>query len=366
MGAQAYIDSMKLWAEVPADPTRALAASASWLTKMTSMMATRRQWALELTLAALRLRRALLTGYTFAYDDEHHEQRVSLGQLRGEFTGLVKRYAPDALKDGVEVPHGNAPGKPSRAPSSPSQREDGREVVHDPDGSQIDAYAPERDADDTDITVERLPHLDESLDHEERRSAQEAHDIFDGIGPKRLALRLKGAKDAEAEHDKVGRGVASHAERLTLNGGRHPEVNMGVIDSRAQGWARIHYPHNDAVPCGFCAMLMSRGAIYKSKSSAGGVPSQLGEFDSYHTGDHCRAIALYVGQDYEAEPAFETNRLLTKFWRSGHWRDMGGDTDLHNWSRWFAKFAKEHQASDSDNWEKHLSSTMNDIKAASR
>ena len=58
--------------------------------------------------------------------------------------------------------------------------------------------------------------------------------------------------------------VSGAASRLVLNTGRDTIVEAVKRDPRALGWARV----TDEAPCAFCAMLASRGPVYKSASVA--------------------------------------------------------------------------------------------------
>lgn len=80
--------------------------------------------------------------------------------------------------------------------------------------------------------------------------------------------------------------LESVVERLVLNVGRDTIVNAVDQDREAQAWARV--PEPDC--CYFCAMLSTRGAIYKSARSAG-------ENNAYH--DHCRCHVEPVFNAYE-------------------------------------------------------------------
>lgn len=79
----------------------------------------------------------------------------------------------------------------------------------------------------------------------------------------------------------VGRGVpvpravdlakfktAGAATRHTLSGGRDTIIQSIQADSRAVGYSRA----TSAKPCAFCAMLASRGHVYKSAMTAGFKP----------------------------------------------------------------------------------------------
>lgn len=51
-------------------------------------------------------------------------------------------------------------------------------------------------------------------------------------------------------------------QRRIANASRETVMRSAVADPRAQGWMRIGVGH-----CGFCAMLIGRGAVYRSEST---------------------------------------------------------------------------------------------------
>ena len=70
--------------------------------------------------------------------------------------------------------------------------------------------------------------------------------------------------------------VSGTSSRHVLNGGRDALDELIQADDAAVGWARV----TDGDPCAFCAMLASRGAVYKSAMTAG-----------FKAHDHCACTA---------------------------------------------------------------------------
>lgn len=62
--------------------------------------------------------------------------------------------------------------------------------------------------------------------------------------------------------DKSGAAAAASAVRHVQNGGRAALIDGVQRDKRALGWVRV----TRAEPCYFCALLASRGAVYKDDS----------------------------------------------------------------------------------------------------
>lgn len=118
----------------------------------------------------------------------------------------------------------------------------------------------------------------------------------------------------------MGNRLAGSAERLVLSGERDT-VDATVEESdEIVGWRRV----SDGDPCAFCAMLVSRGAVYKDARSAGdvsagGVP--------YHDRDGCTAVPLYEHEDEPTEVAD-----LYQQWLDAT-KGKSGDNALRAWRR---------------------------------
>lgn len=92
--------------------------------------------------------------------------------------------------------------------------------------------------------------------------------------------------------------VAGAASSLVLDGGRQTILEGVAADPAQPRWQRV--PSGRA--CGFCAMLASRGAVYKSRDRA-----------AFKTHDHCSCTP---------EPAYAGSRLPEAAQRyRDHWKD---------------------------------------------
>lgn len=78
----------------------------------------------------------------------------------------------------------------------------------------------------------------------------------------------------------------------------------GANDTRHPKFARVP---TGAETCDFCLMLASRGFVYSSEMSAGGV-----KLDHYHSGCLCRVVAGWDGDDVEG---YDTDEIY-KRWQS--------------------------------------------------
>lgn len=108
--------------------------------------------------------------------------------------------------------------------------------------------------------------------------------LADSIESKRLATSLlvtgpvvvrkalaRGVRDDDAM-ELAQAASAGAAMRHVLNGGRDTVMDTVASDGKALGWART----TSGSPCSFCAMLVSRGPVYKSEA--------IGGFQAH---DHC-------------------------------------------------------------------------------
>jgi hypothetical protein len=86
------------------------------------------------------------------------------------------------------------------------------------------------------------------------------------------------------------------ASRHVLDGGRTAILKTMLLDDKAQGWQRV----TDGRPCAFCAMLVSRGAVYKREAT--------GDFLS-HDGCGCQAVPFWERKPEQTAQAEEFRRL---------------------------------------------------------
>lgn len=94
-------------------------------------------------------------------------------------------------------------------------------------------------------------------------------------GPNYAKYLTKRGEDPDRAKLKVVVNVSGTAGRQVLNGGRDALEELVQADPVALGWARV----TDGDPCAFCAMLASRGPVYKSRETAAFLPH-----------DHCACI----------------------------------------------------------------------------
>lgn len=146
---------------------------------------------------------------------------------------------------------------------------------------------------------------------------------LDVTGPVEFKKAIAAGKSPEQAMDAAAVRMVGSAQYLALEGGRSVMKRSIEADERATGYARI----TDNDPCAWCAMLASRGPVYKSAVTAGD-PRQGG--DRYH--DHCGC---------QAWPAFTLDEpfvgIAEKLY--DQWlevtRGAGGRNAVNTWRRWW-------------------------------
>lgn len=122
------------------------------------------------------------------------------------------------------------------------------------------------------------------------RAAQVSLTVTGPVNQKSKASRGKPLQVARDESFTQAAGAAS---RHVLNGGRQSLLTLVEGDMRAIGWIRV----TDGDPCSFCAMLASRGAVYKEDSFSRSDPrfTGPGEF-KVHDSCACTMEVVYSRQ----------------------------------------------------------------------
>lgn len=124
-------------------------------------------------------------------------------------------------------------------------------------------------------------------------------------GPVALKKAITGGRTLIVAADLAKAGSARAAMRHALNGGRDTIHASIDTDAKALGWART----TSGIPCAFCALLASRGPIYKTEQSATIAEDGL----KYHDDCSCsaepvyRADAEWPGQGRELQALWENS-----------------------------------------------------------
>lgn len=110
-------------------------------------------------------------------------------------------------------------------------------------------------------------------------------------GPVRVKLLAGSGRTGTAAHSEAKRKFQGIMRRQVMSGGRQLIDETTGADSQAIGWRRV----SDGNPCAFCAMLCSRGPVYRSADRAGDPVAGSGL--RYH--GHCGCTAEIVYGDWK-------------------------------------------------------------------
>lgn len=146
---------------------------------------------------------------------------------------------------------------------------------------------------------------------------------LDVTGPVEFKRAIAAGKSPEQAMDAAAVRMVGSTQFLALEGGRSVMKRSIEADERATGYARI----TDNDPCAWCAMLASRGPVYKSAVTAGD-PRQGG--DRYHDHCGCQAWPAFTLD----EPFVGVAEKLYDQWLTVT-RGTGGRNAVNTWRRWW-------------------------------
>lgn len=148
---------------------------------------------------------------------------------------------------------------------------------------------------------------------------------------RQLAVSKAMSGAAEMAFNATMSALASRSQREVMKSGREK------VQQSAPLWRRV----TDGKPCGFCAMVASRGPVYGSAKAAG-------DGNRYH--DHCGCtVEPFYGDPREWEPTPDEQRFIDAYYQS-YESGMGADelsaamearlaeydSELDDWARWKA------------------------------
>ncbi|WP_460082511.1 VG15 protein [Streptomyces variabilis] len=340
IGAQTIAEALALWNEVPA-AQRAVTAG-GWLRRAITLVMSRRRMSRDLARAYYRLARALQTGTTVA--DPYHPEpsHLTLGDLRREFAALVGTYQSPSPEPAGEAATGESGEASPASVGGTEPVEEGAQAAPQDDGQEPDDEPEDWER----ILVEELDGLREDEERIEREAEEELRTVLEALGTRNLDRRLsqvddeQSAKDADRQreeaHRQAGAQQAAAASRVAMNGGRSTAWHHMRRDRRALGYVRLS---RTGTPCGWCAMLISRGVAYKSEASA-----TFADGDLYHHNCHCYAEPVFSRQQYGSSELFALNREYEALWpevTKGH----TGKSALTVWRRFIRQKQRErHRA----------------------
>lgn len=319
IGASAVAEALVEWENCPPDAPPAQAAR--WLDRAVRAVMVRRAGTRALGLAYYRLVRALHTGRTVRDPRKREGPTVTLDQLRREFSALAEQR-----------PLPRTSGTPSQAGSEAARPSP--DVPMDP---PVESAAQDRES--------------------ERIAQQEARTVLAALGPlrqQRLVAQARKVQDqkraqaAAAEaHKQAGAQQAAAASRLAQNGARSKLWEMSENDSRTVGYVRLS---RTGTPCGWCAMLISRGPVYRSERSAtykGEGSATYEDGDKYHDNCNCYAMPIFSREQFSDSSLFDLNREYAEAWPRVT-RGLSGKAAVSAWRRYIKSTRGDLESPDDD------------------
>lgn len=355
IGTRAVEDTLALWDDVPPLPAEGGSrATSAWLATTVAYVSRRRLRARDLALAYYRYQRALTTKTTIARPGVENPPYMTLPELKREFEAVLNPVAQTPV-DGSEVgapPNSSpTPSQPARsAPESSQTPSTGNEELSDEEIERLlrEQGVLEGDFEDEQIPVEEIEGLEEELDELEEQIAQQVEDALKALGPDNMnrkmdKIRAQSSDQVDAErqvaHQQAGNRQAATAAREVMNGARGPLYSIGSRDNRLIGFVRVS---RTGTPCGFCAMLISRGVVYRG-SSGTSVNTTYGDLDLYHDNCQCYAVPIFDMQQFESEQLFALNRYYADLWPIVT-KGLGGKAAISAWRRFIRQEAKSQNA----------------------
>lgn len=236
-------------------------------------------------------------------------------------------------------------GAPERAPrrrsdGSQSRRPRGEDVIPEPRRSggvrfEFDESAFERDMRRTRIEI---PDIDWTP---RDRAAQFSLEITGPIGQKSKIKKGRSEREARDTSFVQSSGVGA---RHVLDGGRQSALRLITTDDRLVGYIRV----TDSDPCSFCAMLASRGPVYRTPKRAG--PNVRGPRNpraglafegegAFKVHDHC---ACTVEPVYTRDTGWPgRGREFQKLWNDHISGRYSGDEAIREWRRLYERLQRE-------------------------
>lgn len=307
IGVASIDEAFTLWAQLP--ESQAPQAVEAWIRSMQTMTKSHRQEARDLAMAYYRLARALHTGRTVSDPWNPDEGgRVTLGTLRTNFAGLVEdaqQYQPRSTKTRDMV------GRESEEPDSDRSGDDEVVEVDRAQGSILNVQQrDDADADDIQRSI-LLVNLNDYRAKRERAQSE--------------AEVTKAAADAATL-------AAASAQKNTLDGGRATLQSVERRDREAIGFVRVS---RTGTPCGFCAMLISRG-IFLKYYTEGAATFRRSDGEKYHLNCQCYGEPVFSQEHYDSDPRFDLNRKYSDLWPVVTKGYRGRDA-MNAWRRWIER-----------------------------
>jgi hypothetical protein len=129
-------------------------------------------------------------------------------------------------------------------------------------------------------------------------------------GPGSLQQKIERGMDRARAVEQAQVAAAGAAQRHALAGGREALIDAFQSDEKAIGWFRV----TRAAPCYFCAMLASRGPVYKKDSFDSSDARFEGGLSEIKVHDSCGCFLVPMYDRTAPQPG--TNERFTDLWYS--------------------------------------------------
>jgi hypothetical protein len=228
--------------------------------------------------------------------------------------------------------------------SGQDRRPRGEDVIPEPRRSgvrfEVDEDAIERSLERTAGVRIDIPKIDWKP---RDRATKVSLNVTGPVGQKSKVHRGKSLQVARDESFVEAAGAAS---RQVFEGGRQSLMKLVQDNDQLVGYIRV----TDGDPCYFCAMLASRGPVYRTPKRAG--PNQRGERNSraglafvgaggFKVHDHCACTI---------EPVFTSNtnwpgrgREFQQMWNDNIAKRYSGDDAIRAWRRLYERQQREQR-----------------------
>lgn len=330
--AIAYLSQVE-WASVSA--TFPSATAAGWLERTTRAIIVGRRRSLELAKSYYQLSRALDTGFVLGMPDLPEGSEITLSALRGHFVGLLEQTAQLGFGEtGLGGPDDQWVERLLAEGLEPSNARHDQFLRSDL-GDTIDRVKAAMGTEDSLLGVDRWrwapdfpdDYLARRITPELRKRAVEALEAKNRKRKQQELTKQERARKAAEDHRTSGSSGAGIVDQLVIQGGRNMLVSVVRSDARAKLVAR----GTSSNPCGFCAMLASRGFVYVSAATAGFT---AGGVSDIHPNCHCFPIIRWVDVDNDQLPAL--NQYFMDMWpkiTAGY----SGAAARRIWRNWIAQ-----------------------------
>lgn len=325
LGLAVSLLSQDRWSSVQA--SRPKQGADRWATSVAEAVMQARLISLSLARTYYRLARAIETGFTLGPENEP----TTIGRLRDEFLADAMRVATIG-NEGEATPF-HALYTSDIADGALEQVDILPLVQTMLDESQIPDTRAVRIEPHTWATVASG---DEILEQIKRTLKGQTVDPLEKEISKisRKDIDQKAAlAQIEDAHTRKGKLGAGKADEFVMRAGRAQLNHVQGRDRRVLKFARGTGPN----PCGFCAMLASRGFVFNSRRSAGSTSNGAGGFRSYHPNCHCFPIARWV----EQSPLPALNVYFQDLWNTEIRGKYSGDVALNKWRKLIERKRRE-------------------------